>query len=60
MIIVLVLALAVLGFILIPEDDSTLGQIFKSCVPWMILELAVAALLIIFPQIVLWLPNMMH
>ena len=40
--------------------DSTLGQIFKSCVPWMILELAVVALLIAFPGIILWLPNMMH
>jgi len=39
--------------------ESTLGQIFASSAPWMVIQLAVVALLLLFPGLVTYLPNMM-
>ncbi len=40
-------------------DDADLVQIFKSVIPFIIVELIVVALIMIFPDIVLYLPNVM-
>ena len=37
----------------------SLGQIFRASMPWMIIQIAVVALLLFFPGLVTWLPNMM-
>lgn len=39
--------------------NASLGQIFASSAPWMVIQLAVVALLLLFPGLVTWLPNMM-
>ncbi|MDR1044357.1 MAG: TRAP transporter large permease subunit [Candidatus Adiutrix sp.] len=39
--------------------NSSLGQIFAASVPWMFIQILVVALLLIFPQLVIWLPNLM-
>ena len=36
--------------------DITVGEIFKSVVPFLIMGLVVAALIMVFPQLALWLP----
>ena len=39
--------------------EASLGQIFRASMPWMIIQIAVVALLLFFPGLVTWLPNMM-
>lgn len=39
--------------------EASLGQIFRASVPWMGIQLAVVALLLLFPGLVTWLPSMM-
>lgn len=39
--------------------EASLGQIFRASVPWMGIQLAVVALLLLFPGLVIWLPSMM-
>ena len=39
--------------------EASLGQIFRASVPWMVIQIAVVALLLFFPGLVTWLPTMM-
>ena len=39
--------------------EASLGQIFRASVPWMGIQLAVVALLLLFPGLATWLPSMM-
>ena len=41
------------------NDELTLNNIYKGVVPFVIIQLMVTVLIIIFPQLCLWLPNMM-
>ena len=38
---------------------TTMGDIYKSSLPFMMCDLVALALIMIFPALVLWLPNMM-
>ena len=40
--------------------DITLGDIFRSIMPYMVLQLIALGLVIAFPQIALWLPSTME
>ncbi len=42
----------------VPEES--LGKIFSAAFPWMLIQLSVLALIFVFPNLVLWLPNMMR
>jgi TRAP-type mannitol/chloroaromatic compound transport system permease large subunit len=37
----------------------TMGDIYRSILPFIVLELLGLILLVLFPQLVLWLPNLM-
>lgn len=39
--------------------DASLSELFKSAMPWMIIQLAVVAVILLIPQTVTWLPSMM-
>ncbi len=39
--------------------DVGMGRIFRACTPFVVVELLFTFLLMIFPQIVLWLPNLL-
>ena len=39
--------------------DASLGQLFRPSAPWMGIQLVVVALLLLFPGLVTWLPNLM-
>jgi len=39
--------------------DTTMGDIYRAAIPFLLLNLVVMALLMLFPQVVLWLPGMM-
>ena len=39
--------------------DITLGDIFRSIMPYMVLQLIALGLVLAFPQIALWLPSTM-
>lgn len=41
------------------EMNISLGDIYKGCLPFILCDVAVLALLIAFPQIALWLPNLL-
>ena len=49
---------AIKGAILKEIDVST-EQIYKGCIPFILVDIAVLILLVAFPQIVLWLPNLL-
>ena len=40
--------------------DTTMGDIYRAAIPFLLLNLVVMALLMLFPQVVLWLPGMMR
>ena len=40
--------------------NISMGQIYKGCMPFILADLVVLGLLIAFPQIVLWLPNLLN
>lgn len=40
--------------------DTTMGDIYRACVPYVVLDLVVLALLLLFPAICLWLPGLMR
>jgi tripartite ATP-independent transporter DctM subunit len=44
----------------IAPPDVTLGDVFKSSMPFLVLGLLVMVLIMVFPQITLWLPNLME
>lgn len=44
----------------VAPTDTTMGDIYKAVIPFCILDLIVMSLLIAFPQIVLWLPNLIR
>lgn len=39
--------------------EASLGQIFRASAPWMCIQILVVALLLLFPGLVTWLPNLM-
>jgi len=39
------------------DPGVTMGHIFRGVIPFMILQLVGVAVLLLFPQIALWLPN---
>ncbi|MFC2032614.1 TRAP transporter large permease subunit [Chloroflexota bacterium] len=39
---------------------TTIGDVFLASIPWMVLEFIVMALVFIFPQLALWLPDLMR
>ncbi len=43
----------------VAPDDVTMGELYHSVVPFIALQLVGMALCMIFPQIILWLPNLM-
>jgi TRAP-type mannitol/chloroaromatic compound transport system permease large subunit len=43
----------------IAPGDVTLGDVFRSSLPFMLLGFLSMAMVMIFPQIGLWLPNLM-
>ncbi|PIZ20421.1 MAG: permease, partial [Deltaproteobacteria bacterium CG_4_10_14_0_8_um_filter_43_12] len=40
-------------------DDVTMEEIISGTMPYVILEFAVLALFVVFPELVLWLPRLM-
>ena len=40
--------------------DVSLGQVIKSALPFILIELAVLALLIVAPEVSTWLPNQLR
>ena len=44
----------------IAPKDVTLGDVFRSSIPFMLLGFLSMAMIMVFPQIGLWLPNLMH
>ncbi len=44
----------------VAPPDITMGMIFKSAVPFLILQAIGLTLVIVFPQLVLWLPRMVY
>ena len=44
----------------VAPPDTTMGDIYRSALPFLGCDLIAMALLIAFPQITLWLPNLMH
>lgn len=40
------------------DKRATLGEVFKSCVPFLVMMVLMVALLVAFPQIALWLPSL--
>jgi TRAP-type mannitol/chloroaromatic compound transport system permease large subunit len=44
----------------IAPGDVTLGDVFRSSLPFMLLGFLTMAMVMVFPQIGLWLPNMMQ
>ena len=40
-------------------DNVGMGQVFKGILPFIVVEILVIALLTIFPEIVMWLPDAM-
>jgi len=43
----------------ITPPEVTIGDMYRGCIPFAIVDALCTALLILFPQIVLWLPNVM-
>ncbi|MBL0716171.1 MAG: TRAP transporter large permease subunit [Desulfosarcina sp.] len=43
----------------VASEGVTMGDIYKSVIPFVIIQAIGLALCMIFPQIILWLPNMM-
>ena len=43
----------------VAPEGVTMGDIYKSVIPFVIIQAVGLALCMIFPQIILWLPNMM-
>lgn len=41
-------------------DDATTGEVFRGVVPFIIALIAMAALIIAFPDIVMWVPNLVN
>jgi tripartite ATP-independent transporter DctM subunit len=41
-------------------EGITMGDIFRSAIPFLILQTITLALVLFFPQLALWLPNLMH
>ena len=37
----------------------SLEQVYKGCIPFILVDIGILVLLIAFPQIVLWLPTLM-
>jgi TRAP-type mannitol/chloroaromatic compound transport system permease large subunit len=44
----------------IAPPDITIGDIYRATVPFILINLVLMGLMILFPQIVLWLPSMMR
>ena len=43
----------------VPDSSVTLGEIFKGSIPFWILMLVVAMLILLFPKLATWLPSLM-
>jgi TRAP-type mannitol/chloroaromatic compound transport system permease large subunit len=43
----------------VAPPDVSMTDLYRSVIPYMILQIVGMALCMIFPQIILWLPNMM-
>jgi len=43
----------------VASSDTTMGDVIKAALPFLIVDAVVMALMLFFPQIVLWLPNKM-
>jgi tripartite ATP-independent transporter DctM subunit len=43
----------------VAPKDTTMGDIYRSTIPFLVMQLFTMALVIAFPKIALWLPNMM-
>ncbi len=44
----------------VAPPDTTMGDIYKAAIPFLLCDLIAMALIIAFPQIVLWLPSLMR
>ena len=44
----------------VAPPDTTMGDIYRAGIPFLLLNLVVMALMMFFPQVVLWLPGMMR
>ena len=42
----------------VAPPDTTIGETIKAAIPFVILQAVVMALIILFPQIALWLPSL--
>ena len=43
----------------VAPPDVTMGDVFRAALPFLYLDAFVMALMLVFPQLVLWLPNLM-
>ena len=43
----------------VPDSDVTLSDIFKGSIPYWLIIILVASLIMVFPEISLWLPNLL-
>jgi TRAP-type mannitol/chloroaromatic compound transport system permease large subunit len=43
----------------ITPPEVTIGDMYKGCIPFAIVDAMCTALLIVFPQLVMWLPSLM-
>ena len=43
----------------VAPPDTTMGDIYRAAVPFILINIALMGLMILFPDIVLWLPNLM-
>ena len=43
----------------VAPKDTTMADVYKAAIPFIIMDSSVLFLMLIFPKIILWLPNLM-